>query len=221
MLQDFLTKLLSIFIIYSNAYLLIKNREITNTFFSMANALQCVYMVFYYFESDYLNLLYTGKDYVINSLFWFSSYLFIDGFFKVKSVITICDTKGITSLLHHFVGGLGIFMIAYNRKGLGLGIYFAFTELSTPFLNISWLAHLHNYKHTKILFLLFYITFALCRIITIPWLLYYLVRNYSLIETLPWYDYSMVYGGCLTLILLNIIWFVMLTKMIKKQFILN
>lgn len=223
--EDFFIKLLLIFIIYANSWSLTKNnkthRELINAIFSILNALQCVYMVFYYFDNNYLNLLYTGNEYVVNSLFWFASYLFIDGSFKVKSVITNCDTKGITSLLHHFVGGLGIFMIAYNRKGLGLGIYFAFTELSTPFLNLSWLAHSHNFKYAKLLFILFYITFLLCRIVTIPWLIYYLIHNYSLIETLPWYDYSMVYGGCLTLIFLNIIWFIMLSKMIRKQFILN
>lgn len=219
--MSFLIRLLFTVMIYSNVWSLMKNRELPNALFSMINSLQCIYMAFYYFDNNYLNLLYIGNDYVVNSLFWFASYLFVDGLFKIKTVFTNCDTKELTSLLHHFVGGLGIFMIAYSRKGLGLGIYFAFTELSTPFLNISWLAYTHNYKHTKWLFLLFYITFILSRIITIPFLFYYLLYNQELIDELVWYDYSMVYGGCLTLILLNIIWFIMLSRMIKKQFISN
>jgi len=87
-------------------------------------------------DSKIFDLYYVGNNYQIHTLYRFSYYLLIDGIFHLNSKFNLSN---ITSLIHHFVGSLGIYMIAESRMGFFLGFYFAMTEISTPFYNLSWI----------------------------------------------------------------------------------
>lgn len=183
---------------------------------STINSIQCIMSVFHSLsDSKYYDLNYTGTLDFQNSLLWFSTYLFIDGVFIVFHSKRI-TTSDVTSVLHHFVGSYGIYLIASQRQGLGLGIYFALTEISTPLLNLSWVYYTNGIKN-KLVFLSFYIVFTSSRIITIPLLLNYINYNIDKINTLETVNYGMVYGGSYTLICLNLLWFVMLTTKVKSM----
>ena len=119
------------------------------------------------------------------------------------------NASNILSLIHHFVGSIGIFLIAYNQLGFFLGFYFAFTEISTPFLNLSWIFR------TKKIMRIFQIIFFFCRILSSPFLLYYLHVNYDKIMSLSLLNRFMSFYGSYSLIALNIIWYVMISRHIS------
>lgn len=185
---------------------------------STVNAIACIYTVILVMQSSdhnkYYNLFEVGDDYVVNSFYWFVAYLFVDGLFHLPSIILHPSAQSFLSLIHHFVGGLGIYLIANKRLGMGLGVYFAWTEVSTPLLNLSWILYTYQIKNifTYIIFGLFYAVFLMARILTIPILINYIFLNYENIHTLTWSEYIMAYGGPGTLASLNIIWSIMLTK---------
>lgn len=178
---------------------------------STTNAICCLLTVLSENVSEYWDLLAPGNIYLLNGLYAFAAYLFVDGFFLFFTSRNQKNGEKITSLLHHFVGGLGIYLIAYNQMGLGLGLYFAGTEASTPFLNI-WKLTSKHYNHNRSLvnftFVLFAITFFIARIVTLPVLWYYIYINTSAIVKLHWFNQLMVYFGSGTLSILNLIWFV-------------
>jgi len=199
----------SLFCLYSFVYFLCKiSKENKLWFFfkkivSTSNALQCICLFAYSmlnWNENIWNLEFKGNDYQINSLYLFSSYLFVDGIFNLTSF----DLKSLTFILHHFFGGFGIYLIAEKKIGLFLGLYFAMTEISTPFLNLSW------FSRKKIFLIIFYFFFVLSRIITIPLPLIYLKTNEEKILETSLLIYNMAYYGTYLLILLNLIWFVFL-----------
>ena len=188
---------------------------------STVNALQCIYMVVTTLISlnrlEYYDLVYSGNDYVIKSLYWFAAYLFVDGIFHLPNILSTPNLHGFTSILHHFVGGLSIYMIAKRRMGLGFGLYFAGTEISTPLLNLSRVLYKVKNNVTYIVFGLFYCTFFTARIVTVPLLIRYIKFNRDVINRLEITDQIMIYGGSGILALLNIIWFIMLTRKVLKM----
>ncbi len=210
--------IVTLLFVYIFMYILLKNHEhrwnVFTRLVSLCNSFQCtamaIYMVTVYY-TDIMDINWVGDDNVINSLRMFSTYLFIDGIFCLPSIISKPNLNGLTSILHHFVGGFGIYLIAKQRMGLGLGVYFAWTEVSTPLLNLSWYYYTNKIK-TKFVYGLFYIVFTLSRIVTIPVILGYIYVNRNIIYQLPSLHYWMVHGGSYTLITLNIVWFVMLTR---------
>ena len=183
---------------------------------SSINALQCIFMVYYSYLDVLENghnlesLMYHPSSFSTNSLFAFSAYLFVDGTFQLLDFKDGFSFGLILSIVHHFVGGLGIYMIAKSEMGFFLGFYFAMTEISTPFLNLSW-----YYRHNFLLYC-FYITFFLSRIYTIPSLLVYLNLNESLLNELHPLQIFMSYYGSYTLILLNCVWFLFLSNKVAK-----
>jgi hypothetical protein len=198
---------------------------------SMINAIQCVKGVLtsiLFKTGDYYDLNYVGDDGLIHTLTWFYIYLLVDGSFMLLTTISKAienienikniNTSDITSLLHHFVGGFGIYLISRQRLGLGLGIYFAFTEISTPLLNISWFLYSNNIKGKWVnyIFIVFYLVFIASRILTIPSLIDYIKSNNNNIEQLSIINYIMVYLGTSVLMILNITWVMMLTIKLKK-----
>lgn len=190
---------------------------------STLNAIHCSYTVYKYCIpnwNDYMNLNYTGNDEVVRCLMWFSSYLFVDGFFCV--LMSFNENFALSTIIHHFVGGFGIYLIHSTGKGLGLGGYFALTEISTPLLHISWIIHKYDlYKKFKpliIVFVGFYFTFFFYRILSISYLGNYLLHNYNDIIELKTYETWMVFGGSFALVSLNVTWFVLLTSVLKKLF---
>ena len=197
-------------IVYSIAYLYCNNKrswDIFTRIFSTFNAFQCIYMVYYeMFVSEangMLSLYYSASDFSIKSLYLFSSYLLVDGIFQLPY---LTDLSTFLSVLHHFIGSFGIYLIASNKMGFFLGYYFAFTEISTPFLNLSW------YFRKKYLFVIFYVLFTISRILTVPFLLEYLDMNKKdIISLIPIHSFMSFYGSY-GLIALNNIWFMFLTK---------
>jgi len=183
---------------------------------SFFNAWSCIVTIYQYIIPNigsYASLMAGGDDEFVNDLFRFSAYLFVDGIFDLSRLIKNPNTDAITSFLHHFIGGLGIFIIATHRQGLGLGAYFSATEISTPLLHISWILYTNkiNGLFTTIIFGSFYIVFTVSRILTIPLLSYYLWINYNITATVQIFHRFMVYFGCGSLMTLNILWFIMLT----------
>lgn len=178
---------------------------------STFNALHCIsFAIFnfpYYFInfSDMNDFFFVKHD--LKNLYDFSAYLLVDGIFTLAFFIY---KKGpmseILSLFHHFIGSLGIFLIASNNQGFFLGWYFAMTELSTPFLNLSW-----YWRDNGSLFLCFYSLFIICRIFTIPFLLNYLLNNSHKISTIKTLNYLMAYYATYLLIFLNTVWAFALT----------
>lgn len=178
---------------------------------STLNSLSCSYMffhTFYNWENRFFDLHFIGNEYQINSLFWFASYLFVDGIFQLPDLSL--DLNLISSLFHHFVGSFGIYLIAKTKMGFFLGFYFSMTELSTPFLNLSWAFR------KKLLFYIFFFLFTISRILTFPLPLFYLkVNETKLLELIPLY-YEMAYYGTYTLISLNFLWFLFLINKIRN-----
>jgi len=212
--------------LYGFTYAVLKNWDygwgIFTHISSTLNAIQCIGMVIpaiWYSYSDLTNLMYSGTDQIVLSLYWFSAYLCVDGYFALLQYRDKPTTQGLLGLAHHFVGGYGIYLIASQRMGLGLGIYFAWTELSTPLLNLSWLLYvnrIHN-RLSRTVFTLFWAVFTIVRIFTIPVLFNYIWSNGTLISQLNAVNYFMLYGGSLMLVLINLVWFVMLTKKVFRS----
>ncbi len=131
--------------------------DISTRTVSTANAVRCIYISVYsllYYYQKMWDFNWQGDDLIIKYLYGFSSYLLIDGIFSVIKVNKI----SITNIIHHIVGGYGIYLIVTRRLGLGFGIYFCFTELSTPFLNISWFLYNSNNRYKYLCFFIFYTT---------------------------------------------------------------
>ena len=166
------------------------------------------------FNMKMFDLYYVADEASLNTLYAFSSYLFIDGLFILPD-FKKTDVPIILSLLHHFIGGLGIYLIAYNKMGFFLGFYFAMTELSTPLLNLSWF-----FRRPELL-KIFYALFFCSRILTIPILLYYLHTNTVEIGKLNFINSHMSFYGSYLLIALNLTWFIFLTKKVVEERIEN
>ena len=199
-----------IFIItYLLAYLYLprKGWDIFTRIISTLNAWQCMYMVSRnIFNTKIFDLYYVADQSSLNSLYLFSTYLVIDGIFLMPDLSAKFSVQTCLSLLHHFLGSLGIYLIASNQKGFFLGFYFAMTEVSTPLLNLLWL-----YKNPILLKIFFYL-FTVCRIITIPILLLYLHFNKTQIQNLSPLNCFMSFYGSYALIFLNLVWFHFLKK---------
>ena len=216
--------IVTLLFLYIAMYALLKNHEYMWNVFtrlvSLCNSFQCTAMAIYtvaVYYTEIFDINWVGNDNVIRSLYMFSTYLFIDGIFCLPSIVSKPNLNGLTSILHHFVGGFGIYLIAKQRMGLGLGVYFAWTEVSTPLLNLSWYYYTNKIKtNNKIVYGLFYIVFTLSRIVTIPAILGYIYVNRNIIYQLPSLHYWMVHGGSYVLITLNIVWFVMLTRKLNS-----
>ena len=205
--------MLFIIITYIISYLVLNEKQfrLFSRIFSTVNAVQCVVGCLGLELGDYIDLKYIGDDGLIHTLQFFYVYLFTDGIFNL-----IISNFSLANILHHFVGGVGIYLITKQRIGLGLGVYFAFTEISTPLLNVAWWFYVNKIDNimSKLIFVSFWLVFGLSRILTIPLLCYYIVFNQILISELTTVNWFMVYGGSFTLVSLNMVWFVMLTKKI-------
>ena len=215
----FANYLCKIFIIYCLSYNFFQKKyfNIFRRIASTINAVICTSISLYtinHYMNDIFEINWYGIDLFVDTLYFFAAYLFTDG------VFSLLDNKiiDVQSIIHHFVGGFGIYLMAEQRKGLGLGLYFAWTEISTPLLNLSWYFYTNNIKTitSSLVFGLFYSIFFISRIATIPMVLKYININMDMINDLNWTNYLMVHGGSYTLISLNIIWFGILShKMFK------
>lgn len=183
---------------------------------STLNATNCCVMVYHEMSnnSDVWQLYGFPSNYATLTLLSMAAYLCVDGFFQLFDFLTEDLTAGlITSVVHHVVGGYGIYLIASTRMGLGLGLYFAMTEFSTPILNLSWYLYINKFHKCirHFFFGLFYLAFTTCRILTIPALMMYIGHNEPKILELSQHYQNMVYYGSYTLMGLNLTWFTILT----------
>ena len=209
----FFKTIYNLFPVYLLAYLFL-DRKAWDSFtraVSLCNALQCIYMVIRTATntSDLFNFEYQPNPYSTNSLFIFSAYLCVDGIFQLPDLLNF-SFGSILSIIHHMVGGFGIYLIANERLGFFLGFYFAMTEISTPFLNLSW------FYRTDLTFGIFYFLFIFSRIASIPLLLYYLNQNAIHIYQLSSLKSFMCFYASYALIALNCIWSVFLTTKFLK-----
>ena len=204
---------------------ILKNKYSWETFtrmVSLCNASQCIYIVFRYVLPNYTNyfdLNELGTPDLIRGLYWFAAYLLVDGIFYLPDFLTRPTVQMFTTVAHHFVGGFGMYLIAEARMGLGLGSYFAWTEISTPLLHMSWILYTNQIvnKWATSVFITFYLVFGLSRIATIPVLLSYINMNKDLIAQETTIHRWMAYLGSWTLIGLNSVWFIMLTIKAAKM----
>lgn len=174
---------------------------------STFNSLQCVYMVYSEYSSSLIDFTYQANR---DPLFIFSGYLFVDGLFQLPDLYTDFSSGLILSIVHHVVGGFGIYLIANDKLGFFLGYYFALTEISTLFLNLSW------FLRTNLTFCIFYFLFIISRISTIPILLNYLsVNSVSIYQLTPLKSFMCFYASY-ALIALNCIWTIALTSKFVK-----
>lgn len=220
----FITSLCSYFIYYSISYLLYRkkyiekyNWNVITYIMSTINSIICIKMslseiLFNPNVGDFYEMSENGSK----GLYQLSSYLFIDGLFGLY--FFKFEIKDMMTFIHHIIGGLGVFLIAYHRKAFGIGCYFAMTELSTPLLNISWYFYVNNIKGKFVdtTFLTAYILFILSRIVTFPFLLMYIGYNEHNINFLTLFEKSYVYYGSYILISLNLIWFIRFSRKIFK-----
>lgn len=206
-----LIELYIVFRIISNQYWF----EIFTRLVSTFNAFVCSYYAISNLGWNYLDFNYSEAG-VIKGLEYLYIYLFVDGTFSLYQTIKCPNGSGILILIHHWIGGYGIYLMTIEKKGLGLGIYFMLTELSTPLLNLSWIIYTNKIK-MKGVFELFWLVFGMVRIDTIPFLLFYLIYNRMEIVKLNWVHWFMTVGGSSILIGLNLIWFSMITKKIAQS----
>jgi hypothetical protein len=157
-----------------------------------------------------------GLDWEREILLMMVGYLVVDGAFQIPFTVYEPSLHNLLGVVHHGVGAIALYRIAISNNGYALGLYFAGTEISTPFLNISWfLLKTNRYPILfKISGVLLYVIFFLSRIASIPLLLYYLTYNYSNILALGWFDASLGYVGACCIMTLNIVWFVQLTRIV-------
>ena len=179
----------------------VMDKSVFTKYTSTFNGFLCIITVWHENIFNYRNFHAVGSHELIQTLYRFAAYLFVDGLFMLLNQKKI-NKETVTFLLHHAVGGLGIFLMAYLRIGLGLGLYFAATEFSTLFLNL-W-----KIRKSAVYFKIFALTFFLSRIVTLPLLWVYIYENNGLISMEHWSLQLMAYGGCGTLSLLNVIWFI-------------
>lgn len=221
--------LTTLMILYIPVYILLRriinhkySWEIFTRSVSLLNAIQCIWMVFGYVlpnYSQYFKLDHPGTPDLVRGLHWFAAYLLVDGLFYLPDFITSPTVQMFTTVAHHFVGGFGIYLIAREGRALGLGTYFAWTEISTPLLHLSWILYTNKIvnRWATTIFISFYLVFGLARIATIPILLSWIRTNSDLIAIEPFIQRSMAYVGSWTLIGLNSVWFIMLTIKASKM----
>jgi len=205
---------------------------------STINALICFYVTVVTVElsSDqaWMQFYYRGNDETRQLFMFMPAYLFVDGTFQVIDLIETSKNsrtgrtdrsdrsyKWLTldnavGLIHHGVGSLGMWMIISTCRAYAVGLYYAATELSTPFLNLSWGLNKAKVKDIRLsaAFCLFALFFFIFRIASIPVLHEFIDDNWSHIYELPLTQYIMIVWGTRCLTILNLFWFYQIVKKI-------
>ena len=125
------------------------------------------------------------------------------------------DYSNFLYLIHHFMGGIGIYFMIHYRVFSNLGLYFALTEFTTPLLNLSWYLNAKESGRRIYCFLIFGFFFFIVRIFTIPFVIL------SLISCKFWeYQFPIVFmilTGCSSLFSLNLYWGYKIIKIIRSH----
>jgi hypothetical protein len=209
------------FIFYIFSYI-IKNKlllEIIIRIVSTLNSIYCVKIAFLSLlknYTDYCFLLYQGDKYVINMLYFLSAYLLVDAGF---SIIHMGDSFNyLTKLikLQNFFQGLVIYMIADEKIGIQIGLFFALYETSSLLMNFLWVLYICEIENklNDLLSCLFYLIFFSVRIITIPFICNYLYQNYEANNQIL----LLLYGEYILSSILNLIQFAILSIQLFENF---
>lgn len=121
-----------------------------------------------------------------------------------------------TWLVHHIVGGLGMGLIWQLRTAWPVGLYFATTEISTPFLNMRWFLAKNGWGDTVVLkavTILFVLAFSIVRWSGSIWLAIYISRNIQPILDLHWFVSGYIFFGCSSITCLNLFWSLQIVQM--------
>ena len=123
-------------------------------------------------------------------------------------------------LLHHLIGAPGIYIIWKFPAMWFLGLYFELTELTTVFLNISWMhVKMESFGLSfKVSGFLLVTSFFVIRVIGAIPIWYMLVSISSdMLEVLPWWINLYAFLGTGLLTILNFMWFdALIRSMIMK-----
>jgi len=149
---------------------------------------------------------------------WMVSYLLIDLLFMITEKTE--DNPGMW-IIHHVLGIIGMFCFAYYGILGYKGIYYALTEVTTIFINISWfmIKSKSNEKGLgKIIFLILgglaWLLWLIVRVGGIPILIWLVIRDFDLIVELSIFEIFMVFIANPIIYLLNVIWFFKLTLVV-------
>jgi hypothetical protein len=193
-------------------------------FFSTIHALVVSYLcIIILLTRENLHQFYDIQDDLWSSLFQFSTtYLAADCF-----MMLLFPTEGDWQyLLHHLIGGGGIYGIWKTGHVWFIGLMFMFTEISTIWLNLSWflLKQKERSPHalTHVAFVLagvmLLLTFFIGRILGGAAIWYYLYDVRYEISMIPVWQAIYIYLGSATITSLNCYWFVKLIAKLSGQF---
>jgi hypothetical protein len=123
----------------------------------------------------------------INPNFQFHSTTFIEavsqdfmlGYLIYDTVFEVTTTKEYDAIGHHLLGfwSIGCTRVLANASASYYAMLVFIAEISTPFLNMSWILHQLNRKKTmlfKFCFILLIISFFLFRIVLCPYMIWHL-----------------------------------------------
>jgi hypothetical protein len=119
--------------------------------------------------------------------------------------------------IHHFVGGVGLVIIATQGYGHGYGMYFLATEISTVPLNIAWYMRKCDARRQYLvpIYATTLITYFFIRIIPGPWFIYstivvFMDNDAGFVRTI-----APLIGSII--VTLNVYWFTRLIRSVTKE----
>jgi len=159
-----------------------------------------------------------GIEYFRRATYFMISYLITDSIYVVI-MRTEKDIWG--TITHHVIGGIGMFFFSYRDRFYFNGVYYMLTEVTTPFLNISWIfIHLHWNKNIigritlNLSGIITWILFLCVRVLGSIWLLYMIVYNINILLTYETWEIFVAVSFNPVICGLNWFWFYKLSKLI-------
>ena len=183
---------------------------------------------------------YSSSDFVHNILFFAFGRILPEGIvrfntltaFMVAYLSTDCifmlimrtekDIKW--TVVHHFTGGIGMFGFANGNRFHFNGLYYMVTEITTPFLNLSWAILHHKSQVTDLgkVILVFsgvitWFLFLLVRFLGAIWLFYMVYHNLHILLTYDHWEIIVAFTVNPLICGLNWWWFYKLTKIVFSK----
>lgn len=159
---------------------------------------------------------------IIDSYAWGAMFCITCCYLLFDCIMMVCmPSQGdLLWIVHHIVGGFGIFFIWWYNNVWLLGLFFELTELSTIFLNITWAYVHYKWKKTIIFHVcafMLMITYFVIRWIGGVFMFYYIYDHHEYVWSLPLFRSVYVYFGTITIFILNIIWGIKLLVRVSQQ----
>lgn len=180
------------------------------------NYTQLYYPDFFLFYFNQINK--DAETHMFVMCAWIISYFFIDSVFMYSENT---EDNYMMWIIHHTVGALGMFCFAYYKCIAYNAIYYAITEITTIFINISWLLIKTNSNQNCIgRFLLnvfggiSWVLWLIIRVLGIFYLMYLTYINYYLIIRQSPLAIFMVFTANTIMCIMNLIWFYKLTRVV-------